>query len=310
MQTTSITVSGADGTPVLGYRWEPDSGPVTAVVQIVHGLAEHCARYARFAEALTAAGYAAYGHDHRGHGRTAAGDANLGHFADSDGWSKVVNDVRAVRRQIDADHPGVPVVLFGHSMGSFISRAYAATDGGTLAGLILSGTGGDPGALGKVGQLVAAVEGRVRGKKTPSPLMDKLSFGQFNAAFKPARTGYDWLSRDPAEVDKYVADPWCGQISSAGLFGDLLGGLAWVNDDKNLGRVPKTLPVYLFSGALDPVGANTVGVQKVADQYRRLGVQDVSVRFYDGARHETLNETNRDEVTADVIAWVSRVTSS
>ena len=151
---------------------------------------------------------------------------------------------------------------------------------------------------------------RVRGKKTPSPLMDKLSFGQFNAAFKPARTGYDWLSRDPAEVDKYVADPWCGQISSAGLFGDLLGGLAWVNDEKNLGRVPKTLPVYLFSGALDPVGANTVGVQKVADQYRRLGVQDVSVRFYDGARHETLNETNRDEVTADVVAWVTRVTSS
>jgi len=306
VQTTSITVSGADGTPVLGYRWEPDSGPVTAVVQIVHGLAEHCARYARFAEALTAAGYAAYGHDHRGHGRTAAGDANLGHFADSDGWSKVVDDVRAVRRQIDADHPGVPVVLFGHSMGSFISRAYAATDGGTLAGLILSGTGGDPGALGKVGQLVAAVEGRVRGKKTPSPLMDKLSFGQFNAAFKPARTGYDWLSRDHAEVDKYIRDPWCGAVFSAGFFCDMLRGLAVIHQKANIARIPKTLPVYIFSGAKDPVGANTKGVLKVYNALKNAGIQDITLKFYDDGRHEMLNEINREEVFADVVAWLER----
>nr|MBP8838984.1 alpha/beta hydrolase [Dermatophilaceae bacterium] len=171
-------------------------------------------------------------------------------------------------------------------------------------GLILSGTGGDPGMLGKVGQVVALVEAKVRGKGTASPLLDKLSFGNFNKPFEPARTPFEWLSRDPAEVDAYIADPWCGFVCTAGMFQDLLSGIALINADSQVARIPQGLPIYLFSGAEDPVGDKTKGVQQVVDQFRRLGIKDVFVRFYLGARHEVLNETNRDEVMADVVDWL------
>ena len=302
MHSTTTTVTASDGIPLHTNRWLPD-GPPKAVVQIAHGMAEHAARYARLGEALTAAGYAVYANDHRGHGATAS-EPDHGYFADRDGWATVVEDVRAVTRFAQDEHPGLQVFLLGHSMGSFLARAYVIEDSRDLAGLVLSGTAGDPGLLGKAGLGVARAESRLRGRRHVSALLDKLTFGQYNAAFKPNRTDFDWLSRDDAEVDLYVADPLCGQTFTSGFFADLLAGLAGINDRRRVARVRRDLPILLVAGDKDPVGDNGKGVRAVREQYASVGVADVTCTLYPGARHEIFNETSRDEVTADVVAWL------
>lgn len=303
MQSATFTIAAPDGTSLHVNRWLPD-GPAKAVVQIAHGMAEHSERYARFAEQLTSAGYAVYAQDHRGHGLTASAPEDEGYFTDAGGFATVVDDLHLVTERAKAEQPGLPFFLLGHSMGSFLARSYAARFGDELDGLILSGTGGDPGLLGKVGQLVATVEGRVRGRRHKSTLLNTLTFGQYNKPFQPNRTDFDWLSRDDAEVDKYIADSRCGNVFTSGFFADLLGGIAEVSSDDTVSRVPKDLPIHLVSGALDPVGDRTKGVQQVAGQYRRLGVADVTTKFWPEARHEVLNETNRDEVSAELIGWL------
>ncbi len=302
MDSSTTSVTATDGTAVFTHRWLPAGDP-KAVVVVAHGMAEHSARYARLAEALTEAGYAVYAPDHRGHGRTASA-ADHGYFADADGWGTVVADLRSVTAHARSEHPGLPVFLLGHSMGSFLSRAYVIEDSRDLAGLVLSGTAGDPGAIGRVGAGIAAVEARLRGGRHTSTLLDKLTFGQYNAAFKPNRTDYDWLSRDDAEVDAYVADPLCGNTFTTGFFKDLFGGVADINDAKRVAGVRRDLPVLLLAGDKDPVGDAGKGPRAVAQQYRDAGVSDVTCTIYPGARHEPFNETNRDEVTADVIRWL------
>ncbi|MEO7132114.1 MAG: lysophospholipase [Dermatophilaceae bacterium] len=303
MQASSFPVTTPDGTALHVNRWLPD-GPPKAIVQIAHGMAEHSDRYERFAEELTAAGYAVYANDHRGHGKTAVTPDAVGYFADQRGFETVVEDMHRVTEQARKEQPDLPLFLIGHSMGSFLSRSYAARFGRGLAGLILSGTAGDPGALGKVGLGLALLQGRLRGRRHPSGLLDTLTFGQYGSAFKPNRTKFDWLSRDEAEVDKYIADPKCGELFTAGFFADLLGGLASINNDATVSRVPKGLPIHLMSGSRDPVGDNGKGVTQVADQFRRLGVTDVTVKLWPDGRHEMLNEINRDEVSAELIAWL------
>ncbi|WP_353951982.1 alpha/beta hydrolase [Knoellia sp. S7-12] len=307
MESSTLAVSAADGTSLHTYRWLPD-GPVAqkparGIVQIAHGMAEHAARYERFAEALTGAGYAVYANDHRGHGQTAS-PADHGYFADRDGFATVVSDLSSVSEFAQAEHSGVPLVLFGHSMGSFLSRAYAAQHGARLAALILSSTAGDPGPVASVGKRLSGVQARLRGRRHPSGLMDKLTFGQYNAKFKPNRTAFDWLSRDEAEVDKYVADPLCGNVFSAAFFTDLLGGVQQVNSSGAFAAVPPDLPILVMSGELDPVGDNGKGPREVADKYRTAGVTDVTTTLYPDGRHELLNDTIRDEVTTDVLAWL------
>jgi len=305
MRSSTDTLTTTDGTPLFVRRWLPD-GPVRAVVLIAHGMAEHSARYQRFAERLTREGYAVYAVDHRGHGQTASSATpDHGYLADAEGFDTVVADLRAVTEEARREHPDLPVVLFGHSMGSFLARAYAITWGHELAGLVLSGTAGDPGALGRVGRVVAQAQARVRGRRHPSGLMNTLTFGQYNAPFKPNRTAFDWLSRDPDEVDKYVADLECGNVFTAGFYADVLGGLARVNTDGEVSRVPKDLPILLVSGDMDPVGEQGKGVRRVSEQYERVGVRDVTLKLYPGARHELLNETNRDEVMGDIVAWLA-----
>jgi alpha-beta hydrolase superfamily lysophospholipase len=298
----TFTIATGDGTQLHVNRWLPDGDP-KAVVQIAHGMAEHSERYDRFARRLGDAGYAVYASDHRGHGRTARSDRDKGYFADRDGFDTVVADLGLVGDHAREENPGVPFFLFGHSMGSFISRGYAIAHGDRLDGLVLSGTAGDPGLLGKVGGILAATQARLRGRRHVSGLMDSLTFGQYNKAFKPARTRFDWLSRDEAEVDRYIADPDSGNVFTAGFFADLLPALARINSDAEVGRIPKDLPIYLVSGSLDPVGDNSKGVERVAGQLTRLGVRDVKVRFWPEGRHEVLNETNRDEVMDDFVRW-------
>lgn len=303
MRASTFTEMTPDGTGLHVHRWLPD-GPARAIVQIAHGMAEHSARYARFAGVLTDAGFAVYAGDHRGHGGTATRSQDEGYFADADGFQVVVEDLHRVAETARGEQPGLPFFLFGHSMGSFLCRAYAMTYGEELDGLILSGTAGDPGVLGKVGKGIAAVESRLRGRRHKSVLLDKLTFGQYNTAFKPNRTKFDWLSRDDAEVDKYVADPQCGNVFTSAFFVDLLSGLAKVNSDAEVASVPTDLPIYLMSGSLDPVGANAKGVRQVSDQLLRAGVNDVTTHIWPEGRHEMLNETNRDEVMAHVVAWI------
>lgn len=302
MQSTTTTVTASDGTALHTHRWLPD-GSAKAVVQIAHGMAEHSARYARLAQSLTDHGYAVYAHDHRGHGATAS-EADHGYFADENGWDAVVADLRAVTRFAQEEQPGLPLFLLGHSMGSFLARTYVIEDSRDLAGLVLSGTGGDPGPLGKVGLAVARLEARLRGGRHVSPMLDKLTFGQFNAAFKPNRTGFDWLSRDEAEVDAYVADPLCGRTFTSGFFADLFGGIQRINDRKQVAGVRRDLPILLVAGDKDPVGDGGKGPRTVAEQYSSVGIVDVTCTLYPGAHHEIFNETNRDEVTQDVISWL------
>jgi alpha-beta hydrolase superfamily lysophospholipase len=302
MQSTTTTVTASDGIPLHTKRWLPE-GQVRAVVQIAHGMAEHSGRYARLAQALTGAGYAVYATDHRGHGDTGS-EADRGYFADEHGWDTVVADLRAVTRFAQDEHPGLPVFLLGHSTGSFLSRSYVIEDSRGLAGLVLSGTTGHPGVRGRAGVALAALEARIRGRRHPSTLLDGLAVGSYNNAFKPIRTNVDWLSRDPDEVDLYVADPHCGYTMTTGFFADLAGALLDINDRRRVARVRRDLPILLVSGDEDPVGANGKGVRAVAEQYRSVGVVDVTCTLYPGARHEIFNETNRDEVTSDVVAWL------
>jgi alpha-beta hydrolase superfamily lysophospholipase len=295
-----------DGVEVFVYRWVPQSQP-KAVVQLAHGMAEHAGRYARLAEQLTAAGYAVYAHDHRGHGRTARSPGDLGYFADRNGWLRAVDDLYALRRRVEQDHPGLPVFLFGHSMGSMLSQQYLFSHGDNLAGAVFSGTGGGA-AWGARAALPVAMLERLRlGPRGRSPLIQQLTFGSYNRKFAPSRTEYDWLSRDRAEVDKYVADPLCGFALTVQGWIDVFGGIVNIERADNMRRVPARLPIYMFSGSRDPVGADTKGVRWLMDQYRKAGVRDVTHRFYEDGRHEMLNEVNRDEVQRDLIAWLDGV---
>lgn len=198
------------------------------------------------------------------------------------------------------------LVLFGHSMGSFLSRHYSMLYANELSGLVLSSTGGDPGIIGKIGLLIAKMDTRIHGKKAKSEIMNKLSFGAFNGAFKPNRTDYDWLSRDNAEVDKYISDPLCGTVFTAGFFCEMLGGIGYINKKENIAKIPKNLPIYIFSGAKDPVGASTKGVTQVYKTLKAAGLGDLTLKFYEDGRHEMLNEINRDEVFSDVIGWLNK----
>jgi alpha-beta hydrolase superfamily lysophospholipase len=306
MQSSTHTVTTTDGTPLFVQRWAPD-GPAKAVVQIAHGMAEHSGRYARFAERLTAAGYVVYSGDHRGHGQTAsAATPDHLYFADQRGFPTVVEDLKEVNALARSEQPGLPVFLLGHSMGSFLARAYAIRWGGGLAGLVLTGTSADQGLIRILGQNIARAQARVLSRRHRSKMLDSMASGRFNSAFKPNRTPFDWLSRDEAEVDAFIADVESGNLFTTGAWLDQVDGLVWVNTDGNVARVPKDLPILLASGDMDPVGDMTKGVRKVADQFRRLGVHDVTTIFYPGARHEILNETNRDEVMGDIIEWLDR----
>lgn len=302
--------SPADGLTLYGHAWlpagAPGAGAPQAVVVIAHGMAEHAGRYARFAAALNAAGFAAYGFDHRGHGQTGLAAGMLGHMGDSDGWNAAVADLAAVCRLTQQRHPGLPVLLFAHSMGSFMAQQFLYEHGGLIAGCVLCGSNGKPPAIAALGRLVARIERLRHGRRGVSPLIQKLSFDAFNTRFQPKRTDFDWLSRDAAEVDKYIADPLCGFPISVQSWIDLLDGLEAMARPGNQARIAKDLPVFVIAGRHDPVSGGTKGLRQLLDAYAAAGLTRVESRFYDEARHELLNETNRDAVTADILAFFQR----
>lgn len=303
-------LTASDGIPLALHAWEPEGSP-RAVIQLVHGMAEHAGRYARFGEVAARAGYVVVADDHRGHGASAV-DGRIGHTHDEDGWTQILDDLTTIRRAIDAAYPGVPVILFGHSWGSMLSRGWVAQDGGSnaerypLAGLIVMGTMASPGVAGRLGNWLARAEVALAGPEHPSRLLETLSFGTYNRRYQDVRTSNDWLSRDPAEVDAYAADPLSGQRASAAFYRDLTHGALTVNTPQAFRAIPHDLPVLVIAGEEDPVGNWGKGVRQVAANMRRYGVRDLTLRLYPGARHELLNETNRDEVTTDLLAWIGQ----
>ncbi len=280
MREDTITVTSGDGIELQTYRWAPEGEP-KAVVQLQHGLGEHAGRYRRFGEALTNAGYLVYAPDARGSGRTAKGEySNWG----PDGWPGWVDDLTKLNARIRADHPGLPVALFGHSMGSFASQNWLLDHSADVDAAVLCGTT-------DVAGLVPVLD---------SPIPADLS--TFNAAFEH-RTGFEWLSRDEAEVDKYVDDEMCGWTAQP--LKDI-STLAAASDPDQVARVRPDLPILLVAGDADPINGTGEAVRLVGQRYRDAGVQDVTVTIYPGARHEILNETNRDDVTADVLSFLDR----
>lgn len=277
-----LSVKAGDGASLAGFAW-PAQGPAKAVVQVAHGAAEHLGRYDRLARALSAAGYAVIGADHRGHGVNAL--HGRGDFGPR-GFAGVVDDMRAVAESAGARHPGLPHVLFAHSMGSFAAQAFLADHGDLLSGLVLSGTAA-------IDELIASGD---------------LSSGleACNAAFEPARTPFDWLSRDPAEVDAYIADPLCGgdlNLSSLATMPAVVAGVR--RPDRLSQAVARQIPIYVITGAADPiVGSDQSSARAVVDNYVAAGLKDVEHRIYPGGRHEMLNETNREEVVRDLIRWL------
>ena len=279
---------GRDGLPIAYSRWI-SGGPLIGVVQIAHGMGEHIGRYRALAQALAAAGFAVYGNDHRGHGRTAGSPGALGDFGKG-GFELLVDDMVRLSHIARDENPDLPLVLLGHSMGSFAAQSYALDHSREIDGLALSGSG--------------ALDGLARLARSAPPGKNIL-----NAAFEPARTPLDWLSRDQSVVDAFIADPLCFPALKRDSFISFLSAAQPLADPARLRRIRSDLSVYLFSGSEDPVGQRLEGVRLLMQRYQDAGLRRIAHDFYPGGRHEMLNETNRDEVRARLLDWLARTLS-
>lgn len=285
-------------------QWTPLGGPIAGVVQIAHGVAEYGARYEPFARFLCGHGFAVVANDHLGHGKSLVEDCPMVYFGDENGWRHAVEDMEELRRRTAKVFPGVPYFLFGHSMGSFLSRTHLIRYPGRLDGCVLCGTGHMSPALIAGGKLIADREIRRLGRKAYSAKADQLAFGAYNKPFAPNRTRFDWISASEANVDAYIADPLCGGDTTLGLFRDMLGGLGIITKQANIERMDKDLPVLFIAGDQDPVGEMGKGVRRAYQAFRKAGVGDVSIKLYHGLRHEILNEASRRYVYQDVLDWL------
>jgi alpha-beta hydrolase superfamily lysophospholipase len=312
MKEQTRYILSKDGIQLFVRIWSPDIAP-RAVVQVVHGMAEHSKRYGPLAEALCAAGIEVWADDHRGHGQTAQSGKNppdagglLGHCADRDGFYKVVSDLEHISRVIQQERANIPLFLFGHSWGSFLAQAYIERSGQNLAGCILSGTRGPGGPEEVVGAALAGLIAVIKGGRKFSPLVYSLADGPYNKAFTPNRTQFDWLSRDTAEVDAYVADPLCSFPCSVAFYRDLARGLRSIHAQEAMDRIPTNLPIFVFAGSADPVGEMGKSPTKLVEAYKQLGIKDLEFILYPEGRHEMLNELNREEVIQNLLSWINR----
>jgi len=276
----------SDGLTIAAYRWDPDRAP-WAVVQVTHGMGEHALRYADLARALNVAGMVVYAQDHRGHGATAGSDAELGRIGEQ-GWAELVHDIDRLRARERQDHPALPLVLLGHSMGSFAVQQYLLDHSRDVSAAVLTGT-------------------TVLDLLEPALNLDEpMDLTMFNAAFLPARTDYDWLSRDGAQVDLYVKDPRCGfGLDSAGGKA-MFAAARQLADSSRLAAIRPDLPMYIAAGEMDPVHGQLALVHALVDRYASAGLTDITLKVYPEARHEIFNEINREEVVGDLLSWLDQ----
>lgn len=290
----------------LPYRQSLTATP-KAVVQICHGLAEHSARYARFAAALNQAGYHAYAHDHRGHGANIGPHAPKGIFALKDGYRVAINDVLSLNRHIHAMHPGLPVVLFGHSMGGLIALNYALTYSDTIDAVAVWNANFNGGIENSAAMALLYAERMLKGSDVPSVILPKLTFRAWGNSIPGHRTAFDWLSRDASEVAAYVNDPLCGFDASVALWIDVFRMMKNGATDSNFANIRKDLPFNIVGGTEDPATDKARATRKLADRMQAMGFSNVTCTIYPGTRHESLNEINRDEVTQNFLDWLTEV---
>ena len=301
-----FTFSSGDGVHQLWARqWLPAGAP-KAVVQLVHGVAEHIDRYDDFARFLAEHGYAAVGCDHLGHGKSIGDDSELGWFSEEPGWKYLAGDQKKLHDLLSERFPGVPMVLFGHSMGSFVARTYLGWYPGDFDACVLSGTGHTPRPVCRLGRAMAAREIRAKGSKYRSATLQKMAFGGYLKKIKDPIGANDWICRDEAVIRKYDADPLCGFTATAGLMRDMLEGLQLIAGPEHMAKMEKTKPILFISGDADPVGGYGKGVGKVAAMFKSAGMHDVTVKLYPKYRHEVLNEFGREQVWQDVLDWMEK----
>jgi alpha-beta hydrolase superfamily lysophospholipase len=305
MITKPFTMTTTDNTKLFVYTWLPDKNKCKAIVFILHGMAEHAGRYERFARFLTGAGFGIYAHDQRGHGKSVADKEDLGFLGKNKRFGCLVDDAYELAGHIKKDHPDLPIILLGHSLGSYIALGYIGQYGSSVNGCIFSGPG-YPAALPLcVGKMLIRGEIKKHGGKYRSRKINDLTFGGYNKPFAPARTAFDWLSRDTNEVDTYIGDPLCGFICTSSFFLELSEWFQIIFNKENVSAIPDTLPLSIFAGGKDPAGKMGKDVKKLYKMYKRAGIKDITSMVYPGARHEILNETNREQVMKDVLTWIT-----
>lgn len=297
-----FTIQAKDGLLLFVRHWPCDMP--RAVIQIVHGMAEHGGRYDGFARFLNQNGFAVVADDHRGHGRSAVDLRDLGYMADDDGFERLVEDEKQINEWIARQYPGVPRILLGHSMGSFASQRYFERYGDTIDALLLTGTNAFPSQPVRLGRLLAGGLIKVHGRRYKSFLIDKLAFAHYHAKVPKTTGRFGWLTRDMAVLNEYLHDKYCGAVFPVSFFYDLFTGFLTIHKRENLKKIPKDKPIYIFCGSGDPVGEYGSGPARLYSLYTSLGARDVSLRLYPRARHELLNEINRNQVYADLLAYL------
>lgn len=304
---TEFTFPSTDGKTTLhAVSWLPEDREPTAVLQISHGVAEYILRYDGFARWLNQQGILVVGHDHLGHGGSLPAGGTPVYFGDGNTWETVVDDIHALRQQLQQQYPHLPHFLLGHSMGSFLARSYLIRYPGNVRAAIIMGTGWQPEAVITGGLAVASLIARSKGDSGTSALVTSLAFGSYNKAFSPVRTPYDWLSADTDNVDRYIADPQCGNDATVGLFREMLRGFRFNQNKANLRRMDKDTPILFISGLMDPVGEQGKGVRRSCEAFQAAGVKDLALQLYPGLRHEILNEKGRQEtVYGDIYRWMA-----
>lgn len=283
------------------------AGTPRAAIQVNHGLAEHAERYARFAGAMAERGYAVYAHDHRGHGATTAPGATRGSFGRADGGQQTILDVVAVHDLIAKEHPGLPVIVFGHSMGGLVAMNFVLRHPARVQAAAIWNANFSAGMLGRLAQAMLAWESFRLGSDVPSRLLPKLTFQDWARKVPNRRTEFDWLSRDAAEVDKYVADPLCGWDASVSMWRDVFGFVFYGADDRNFSSVRKDLPFHLVGGQKDPASNGGKAVEDLSRRLLRMGFSNLVTKVYPETRHESLNEVNRNIITAEFADWADSV---
>ncbi len=290
---------------ILARICTPDKPP-KAVVQIAHGIAEHISRYDPFMFFLAENGYVAVGNDHLGHGLSAENEDGLGILDTQNGWTYAVDDMKALRDQVRQEFHDIPYIFFGHSMGSFLTRTYLIRYPDQYDAAILSGTGQQSPALINAGFFAANLLTLLRGPGADGKLLNDMAFGSYCKKIDNPRTPFDWLSTNEENVDRYIADPLCGFVAKCSMYRDMMGGLKFLTKQSNIDKMNKDAPIYFMSGAEDPVGDYGAGVEKAYRAFCDAGLHDVTMKLYPGGRHEMLNETNREEVMQDILAWLDQ----
>lgn len=295
-----------DGVSKLhAVRYVPDHPEdIRAVLQIVHGMAEYFTRYEEFAEYMTSKGFVVTGEDHMGHGKSIGKTGKCGYFCENDPATVLVRDVHRLKRSTQELYPDVPYIIMGHSMGSFITRNYLIRYGSGVDGAVIMGTGMVPAGLLRVSKIMAMLQKVFLGSEHVSKSIDKMAFGNYNAKIENPKTAFDWLTRDAKRVKKYIEDPLCGFTFTVNGFATLFELIYRLYDVEGLNKMPKQLPIFMVSGDADPVGDYGKGVKRAYDSIRAVGVENVGMKLYPGARHELLNELNREEVYDDISRWL------